>query len=91
VQPLPHALGSPVPAQRVFDDRSLGSSASAATLLCSKVWETYDHSGSSASASFVRQTPPPAFASQRRQLPATQYGSISTAIERPAKLSVFAL
>ena len=33
VQPLPHALGSPVPAHRVSDEESFGSSASAATLL----------------------------------------------------------
>ena len=33
VQPLPHAFGSPVPAHRVSDEASFGSSASTATLL----------------------------------------------------------
>ena len=88
MHPLPQAFGSPVPAHSVLADGSFGSSINSATLLCSKVCDWNSHPGSVASASRVIHTPPFALASQSRQSPATQLGSMAAAIERPLKLSV---
>jgi len=68
-QPEPHAFGSPVPTQSVSLCLSFGSSWIDAVLLCSKTRDRYFHWGLFASASSVRQTPPFAFAIQRRQDP----------------------
>ena len=60
--------------------------------MCSKSLETYCHLGVASSASFVRHTPPFAFAIQRVQRPfSRQSGSIATCAIRPLKSGVPAL
>ena len=84
-------MGSPVPAQMVLWFASFGSRSSDETLFCEKCCETNSHSGSGASASSVRQTPPLALAIQRVQSPGTQSGEIAAWTVRPLKFSVPAL
>ena len=49
--------------------------------------ETFVHDGVEASASSVRQTPPPAAPTQSRQLPDAQVGATATAVTRPRRHS----
>ena len=96
-QPEPQAFGSPVPTNRVRPCLSFGSSSIDAVLLCSNPADTYCHFVESARASFVRQTPPLAFAIQRVHWPPLalalppQFGSIATCAMRPLKSGVPAL
>src|SRR6266487_2039576 len=83
--PLPHVLPSPVPTQIVFPVGSLGSIIIAPIELISNEPLRYVHDGWSASAFFVRQTPPPAGPIHIRQCPGRQSGAIAIAsIRLPA-------
>src|SRR5918999_6149794 len=104
-QPDAQPVFSPVPAQSGFARLAFGSSSSAPMLLCSNSRESHFQFGSRASALFVRQTPPPAFAIQSRQLPPPppsssssssprlppQFGSMTPDVMRPLKSRVLAL
>ena len=90
-QPLPHAFGSPVPTQSVFALESFGSSSIVEVFWCSNPWETNCQLGVAASAFSVSQTPPFALEIQRRQLLASQLGSMAPPVLRPLKFSVPAL
>jgi hypothetical protein len=68
---------------------SFGSSSSAAVLLNWNPAERYSHLGWAANAFSVRQTPPPAFAIQYRQLDGPQFGSMTLCAVRPAAMYSF--
>src|SRR5215203_3121890 len=72
--PLEHAFGSPVPAQIVWCDASLGSSSSDDVFCWSNVPERNSHVGSPASALSVFQTPPFVAAMYSVQRAAVQSG-----------------
>src|SRR4030081_2648176 len=76
-------FGSPVPAYRVRPLRSVGSiRIEPIELDCMPADEECQRAGT-ANASSVIQMPPPAEATYRRQLPATQVGAIASAVTRP--------
>src|SRR5882724_928135 len=87
-QPELHRFASPVPRYSVLPLESLGSAVSAPTEFCPIPPVRYVQLGSAATASSVRQTPPPAAPTQRRQLPGTHVGAMTRTGLRVAVVSV---
>src|SRR3954449_2471907 len=85
----PEPLGSPEPAYSVLPVASFASTISEPNAFVGRLAGGSIHAGCAASASFVRQIPPPAAATQRRHgAPAgadalPQLGSIASAVTRP--------
>src|SRR5688572_14009738 len=79
---------SPVPTKMVLAVRSLGSTANAPILFVPRPRPIHCHFGSIVfSASSVRQTPPPAVPTQRRQRPCRSHnGEITSDETRPETL-----
>src|SRR5690349_15101162 len=79
----PEPFGSPDPAYRVLPVESVGSTISDPNAFVGRSDGGAIQVGCAASASLVRQMPPPAAATQSRQLCAPQFGSIASAVTRP--------
>ena len=62
----------------------IGAAVNAPTEFCAIPAVRYVQDGSAASASSVRQTPPPETPTQNRQLPGVQVGAITIAVTRLA-------
>src|SRR6478672_2630670 len=88
----PEPFGSPEPAYRVLPVASFGSTMSEPKLLVGSASGGAIQAGAAAMASFVRQMPPPAAATQSRHgAPAgadalPQLGSMASAVTRPDSL-----
>lgn len=83
MHPLPHEFASPVPTHNVLPVGSFGSSAIEPTELMPNGPLRYCQLGWPLNAFFVRQMPPPAGATQSRQFPSVQLGSMARATVRP--------
>src|SRR5919206_4816918 len=83
-QPDEQRFASPVPRWSVFPEGSFGSATSAPTEFSARPPSSHVQDGLAASASSVRQTPPPAVPTQRRQLPGTHVGATTSAVSRLA-------
>src|SRR3954451_227738 len=83
-QPDEQRFASPVPRYSVFPEGSFGSATRAPTEFSASPPSSHVHAGFAARASFVRQTPPPAVATQSRQLPGTHVRATTSAVSRLA-------
>src|SRR2546421_3631637 len=81
-QPEEQRFASPVPRYSVFPLESLGSATSEPTEFSARPPSSHFQVGLAARAFSVRQTPPPAVPTQRRQLPGTHVGATTSAVSR---------
>jgi hypothetical protein len=79
----PEPFGSPVPTYRVFPLGSVGSTAIDPIASDVKPFDIAVHVGGFASASSVRQMPPPAAPTHKRQFPETHVRAIASDVIRP--------